>query len=1168
MSTREELNSYIGKLERRLRLGAALRGTAILTAAALAATVFLVLVINSFAFSSGSVTGARVTLLFALAFAAGCGLAIPLSRLNRRRAVGKAENLFPQFQQRLVTFAERNREAREPFIELLAADTLKAARGAEPALLVPRDKLVASLGVGLASLGVLIWMVLAGPGYLGYGAALLWTGPHAGAAPFYDIRVSPGDAIVRRKADQLITALPVGVQTDKVRLYARYQSASKWEQVAMQPQPGAPGFQFLFAGLPEGVSYYVEAGSVRSRHFNIQVVDMPSVKKIRVTYHFPAWTGLENVVEERGGDLRAVEGTDADLEILMDRPLRDGVLVLDNAQQTRLSGGEGNLYKGTVRMERDGMYHVAAIDQGQPVRLSEDFFIEANKAKPPEVQIARPGRDYRASPIEEVTVSVKAQDEFALSDLSLHYSVNGGPEQRVSMLKGAGEKQADGSATLYLENFKMVPGDVVSLYATAKDARSESRTDMFFVQADPFEREFSQSQQSGGGGGGGGGVGDQTDIAQREKEIIASTWKQQGHKQASKQELAESGKFLSEVQSKLADQARSLSFRMQSRELSEANAEFTGFVKDMNEAALAMTPASEKLKQLKWDEAIPNEQKALQHLLRAEATFRQIQVAFGAAGGGAGGGGAGRDLASLFDLELDTEKNQYETGQTAGSTDQRAQEIDDALKKLDELARREEELAEQQRNNSAQSFEQRWQQEMLRRDAEELQKQIEQLAKNSQQGQQGASGSSGQSSTGQSNGSQSGGSSDPRAQQALDRLRQAGDDMRRAASGQQTEAEARRAADRLREATNLLGGMQQQQASGRLDSMAREADRLSKDEHDQTDRLRKMFGQGGSAGSPGGGQLDSREQQSKLADDRQRLADDLSRLQKQMRDSERELASSQRPASSKLRDALGEMDQNDLETRIQKTADWLRRGIDPNSNSTESQIAQGLESLSEKMRQAQQALGTGGQQQGSDTAVDRLERLRNRLETLDRGAGGRNAQALGRGQQGPGGQPGQPGGGGQFGPLDRFGDVRGGGDRNGQRGYWGVDTGNNSNLPHPVAPDNSPVPDDPERVFQQSLSELDKLRQSVENDPETLRDVQELIREMQRLDPSRFPGNPALFEQLHTQVLSDVEKLELQLRRQQDDRQSGQIRSGDPQPMPSGYQDAVAEYFRRLSNHQ
>ncbi len=35
MSTREQLNSYIQELERRLRLGAILRGAAILTSAAL-----------------------------------------------------------------------------------------------------------------------------------------------------------------------------------------------------------------------------------------------------------------------------------------------------------------------------------------------------------------------------------------------------------------------------------------------------------------------------------------------------------------------------------------------------------------------------------------------------------------------------------------------------------------------------------------------------------------------------------------------------------------------------------------------------------------------------------------------------------------------------------------------------------------------------------------------------------------------------------------------------------------------------------------------------------------------------------------------------------------------------------------------------------------------------
>ena len=117
-----------------------------------------------------------------------------------------------------------------------------------------------------------------------------------------------------------------------------------------------------------------------------------------MTYHYPSWTRPAKRDEEHGGDLRAVEGTDAELEMQTDRPLRDGVLMLDDDQQIHLSGGEGNVYKGTVHMEKDGMYHVAALDQGQPVRLSEDFFIEARKANPPKCASRAPDATIAPAP--------------------------------------------------------------------------------------------------------------------------------------------------------------------------------------------------------------------------------------------------------------------------------------------------------------------------------------------------------------------------------------------------------------------------------------------------------------------------------------------------------------------------------------------------------------------------------------------------------------------------------------------------------------------------------------------------------------------------------------------------------------------------------------------------
>ena len=205
------------------------------------------------------------------------GLALPLLRLKRTRSIETAETAHPEFQERLVTFHEKQEAGNDPFIELLAKDTLSVAEGAPSESLVPQNTLYAFAGVALACVGVLVWMVAAGPGYLGYGASLLWTGPKKNVAPLYDIRVTPGNVAVRRNSDQLITAQVIGLKTDKVQLFARFKSAKGWEPVAMQPQQNSAGtidgrpsggsFQFLFAGLPENVEYYVAAGPITSQHY-------------------------------------------------------------------------------------------------------------------------------------------------------------------------------------------------------------------------------------------------------------------------------------------------------------------------------------------------------------------------------------------------------------------------------------------------------------------------------------------------------------------------------------------------------------------------------------------------------------------------------------------------------------------------------------------------------------------------------------------------------------------------------------------------------------------------------------------------------------------------------------------------------------------------------------
>ncbi len=127
MTALDQLNAYLKRLELRLRVFAASRGTAIVAALALALTVLLVWISNRYAFAQHVVLPLRIVLFVVLATAVSFLLAIPLLKLNRRRVSRLAEQRVPQFKERLLTIAEKP-DVNNPFTELVAEDALRVAR--------------------------------------------------------------------------------------------------------------------------------------------------------------------------------------------------------------------------------------------------------------------------------------------------------------------------------------------------------------------------------------------------------------------------------------------------------------------------------------------------------------------------------------------------------------------------------------------------------------------------------------------------------------------------------------------------------------------------------------------------------------------------------------------------------------------------------------------------------------------------------------------------------------------------------------------------------------------------------------------------------------------------------------------------------------------------------
>jgi len=244
------------------------------------------------------------------------------------------------------------------------------------------------------------------------------------------------------------------------------------------------------------------------------------------------------------------------------------------------------------------------------------------------------------------------------------------------------------------------------------------------IDVQPFDRRYSQSQQSGGGQQGGA----PNEVSDRQREIIISTWnlirEQSDNNRGDDAFVNDNAALLSRLQETLRGQVETLAQRAEARQLTATDEEIARFVEHLRDAAAAMTPAAQMLAEIDLDDALSPEQEALQHLLAAEAVFTDINVSMQA---NSSGGQAGRDLSEMFELEMDLEKNQYETGDDA-TPDPPQQQMEEAADELAELARRQEQLARNQRRSQTPTPEQRWQQEMLRREVEELKRRLEELS--------------------------------------------------------------------------------------------------------------------------------------------------------------------------------------------------------------------------------------------------------------------------------------------------------------------------------------------------------------------------------------------------------------------------------------------------------
>lgn len=895
----------------------------------------------------------RIGLLAAIGVVVYFGIYRIQKKIDRDYGGNELEKRLPELDGEFRTWLqERVERPHNPLLGLIGRNLHTKLNRHRPNQLVS-DRLLISLraATAVAALGVVALIFLGDPGAK-FGAQQFLAGWFLGdrEAP-QTIAVTPGDIRIKRGANLTIQASTAGFSPEQLDIRVQYAGGDS-ELIAMRPNAG--GFELRIFGIDEGLTYVIEGDNVRSSQHRVEVVEVPTIESIRISYQYPDWTGLEPRVQEVGTRIQGVAGTAVGIEIDSDMSLDGGVLVI-NGEQLPLTS-DALLARAELTLMESGNWYIATLVDRELVRLTDDYPLAVVDDRDPQISLVMPGGDRGATNIEEVPIEFTVQDDFRVESLALMISVNAGAWQRIDL--PAGDREISANHLLYLEEFagdqegipELIPGDLISWYIAAGDHRQEISSDIYFIDVQPFDKRYSRNEGGAnmGGAAGAGGAGED-EISRRQREILAATWNLQKQSTSddprTTKQIEDNALMLSDMQRTLAEQTDTTLRRLDARRLL-VDPQAQAFAENLTLALEAMRPAADHLQDAELDASVPPQQKALQHLLRAEAQFRDIQVSMESQQAQGGGQqGAQRDLSEIYALEMDMSRNQYQTRQRPTLQEPQAA-LEDAFSELEELARRQEALAERARRDAQMSLSDRWQQEQLQREAERLREQLDQLQQ------------------------QSGDQQSASQQQAADQLRQNLDeiieDMRQASeSGQPgtpgsnggasgASDAAASASDQLQRTLDQLSEARQQQFRESTDDLARQTRELEQRQAGIQEQLAQALetsldarraGEGYTSGLDGAQERELAEQKREMSQqiaDITRLSEDLSRN-----------FSEQLPESADaLQDVADLLNQERLGASLADAAQAIEYGMAPQVSVREFMVADALQRLRQQAERA------------------------------------------------------------------------------------------------------------------------------------------------------------------------------------------------------------------------
>ncbi len=281
------------------------------------------------------------------------------------------------------------------------------------------------------------------------------------------------------------------------------------ERIPVFPGDDPTEFAYRFREVFQPFDYYVRLGDARSKTFTVSVVPPPRIVETRVHLTFPPYTRLSPKVVDFL-NLEVPEGTEMAWELVCDLPLASAEMLRDEAEASTLALDAAGKVARIARVATESFSYQFRWKERQHGYAYDDeihYFVQVIPDSPPQVDLAFPLQDDKATVAKTLTVSFLARDDYGIAKAWIVYQVNDGEEKR-RLIKDYTEPLVEDEARWKLAAADSIPdlkiGDVVTYAIEVADthggedgpqlSRSDSRR-LFIVSVPEYLRYILEKRR-------------------------------------------------------------------------------------------------------------------------------------------------------------------------------------------------------------------------------------------------------------------------------------------------------------------------------------------------------------------------------------------------------------------------------------------------------------------------------------------------------------------------------------------------------------------------------------------------------------------------------------------------------------------------------------------------